>query len=194
MSVLIKCLHCNKEFKTYPSQIKRGGGKYCSKICHGFSKVGIKFSLKRKENIKQSLIGRKLSKKHRKKLREVWKGKSKPWLLGKKHSKEHREKLDGENHWNWKGGISPINERIRKTLEYKLWRISVFERDNYTCIWCGQIGGTLNADHIKPFSLFPELRFAIDNGRTLCVFCHRKTDTYGWKMYHLTLILIRDII
>lgn len=66
--------------------------------------------------------------------------------------------------------------------EYKLWRKSVFERDNYTCIECGQIGGILNADHIKAFSLFPDLRFDIKNGRTLCVNCHKKTDSYGVKL------------
>lgn len=89
----------------------------------------------------------------------------------------------GEKHWNWQGGISSINQEIRNSIEYKLWRKSVFERDNYTCIWCGNNeSGSLNADHIKPFSLYPELRFAIDNGRTLCVDCHKTTDTWGGKI------------
>ena len=108
-------------------------------------------------------------------------------IKGKKHSpetirkiKEARKKQFGEKSANWKGGITPINERIRKSKKYKLWRKEVFERDNYACIWCG-FKGNLHADHIKSFALFPKLRLEVDNGRTLCIVCHKKTDTYGNK-------------
>ena len=94
-------------------------------------------------------------------------------------------KMRGENHPNWKGGITPANKLIRRSIEYKLWRESVFKRDNWTCIWCFVRGGVLHADHIKSFALFPELRFAIDNGRTLCKSCHLKTDTWGNNKFKL---------
>jgi 5-methylcytosine-specific restriction endonuclease McrA len=44
---------------------------------------------------------------------------------------------------------------------------------------CGERGGRLEADHIKPVSKFPELIFELTNGRTLCRDCHFKTITYG---------------
>lgn len=99
-----------------------------------------------------------------------------PWNKGKKWPEK-----SGKNAPGWKGGVSTEHEILRHSLEYRLWRTAVFERDDYTCIWCGERGGELNADHIKPFAYYPELRFAIDNGRTLCVDCHKTTDTYARK-------------
>lgn len=83
----------------------------------------------------------------------------------------------GENSPNWRGGI-PLSRALRQTEEYRLWRKAIFERDGYKCVWCGN-GGYLQADHIKRFSEYPELRYVVDNGRTLCVGCHRKTATFG---------------
>ena len=128
-----------------------------------------KHTLEARAKIREAGKGRVFSEETRKKIGDVKRGKP-------------NFKLRGENAPNWKGGITPINRAIRTCLEYKLWRKSVFERDNYQCIWGGkEHGSKLNADHIKPFALFPELRFAIDNGRTLCEDCHRKTDTFGYK-------------
>lgn len=81
----------------------------------------------------------------------------------------------------WKGGVTSLNQTIRGSTEYALWRGKVFERDLFTCVFCGQKGGRLEADHIKPFSLFPDLRLELSNGRTLCKECHKTTDTYGSK-------------
>ena len=138
-------------------------------------------------------LGYHQSPEHRAKIGLANKGKKKPPFTaehrfklgastrGKKLSTETRRKMGkkGASHWNWQGGKKPLNQRIRNSVEYKLWREAVFRRDGYRCMFCGQRGGRLEADHIKPFAYFPELRFAIDNGRTLCVSCHRKTPTWG---------------
>lgn len=68
------------------------------------------------------------------------------------------------------------------TVEYKIWRDSVFRRDDFTCQICGVRGARIQADHIKPWSTHSGLRYDISNGRTLCEPCHRKTPTYARKL------------
>jgi 5-methylcytosine-specific restriction endonuclease McrA len=94
-----------------------------------------------------------------------------------------RSECIGEKSPTWRGGLTPTHLRIRNSKEMKLWRIVVFERDNYTCQSCGLRSGKgvnliIEAHHIKSFSKFPELRFDINNGLTLCKDCHKKTDNH----------------
>ena len=80
-------------------------------------------------------------------------------------------KMIGDNSPSWKGGVTPLHERLRKTSEYKEWRKAVFVRDNYECQICGIRGGNLRANHIKKFADYPELRTNINNGITICKNC-----------------------
>ena len=141
-------------------------------------------------------IGKKLSEEHKKKMSESQKGKKHPHSeetkrkislanKGRIISEEWKKKMSlaqkGEKSHLWRGGVNPENDTIRKSIEFRLWREAVFARDNWTCQKTEIKGGKLHPHHIQNFSQFPELRFAIDNGRTLCVNCHKKTDTYGNK-------------
>lgn len=145
-------------------------------------KKGYKLSEDAKDKIRKSRIGKMASEETRKKISMSNKGRI-AWNLGIKgifhHTEETKnriaDKQRGEKGHNWKGGKKPINELIRTSTKMKLWRKSVFERDNYTCRNCGIRGTYLEAHHIKSFAYFPELRFDINNGLTLCRECHNKT-------------------
>lgn len=82
----------------------------------------------------------------------------------------------GENSSNWKGGVSYLGRRFKKGLDWKTWKRSVYKRDDYTCQICGKNKDLdsilLHPHHIKSYSLYPELRFDVNNGQTLCSACH----------------------
>lgn len=78
-----------------------------------------------------------------------------------------------------------IDRCVRYSTEADNWRKAVFERDGYRCRKCGEKGGYLEAHHIKPFAYFPELRFELSNGLTLCEKCHNKTKLSAKEMKKL---------
>jgi hypothetical protein len=100
-------------------------------------------------------------------------------LTGKKMSEERRLKmiagLTGRPNLKARKLVHKIDESKvwRSRIEYRLWREAVFARDNWTCQNCGQRGKELHPHHTQNFSQFQELRFAIDNGITLCKNCHK---------------------
>ena len=149
-SITLTCKICDSEFEGKPYEVDR---KLCSVIC------------------------------------------SKEWQKTSEYrlnmSEVHRERVKLGLH-NLYRGITEIKELLRQVTQYKQWRESVFMRDGFKCQFCNA-KGEMNADHIKPFAVIlvennvktlddalecDEL-WNIDNGRTLCVPCHKKTETYG---------------
>ncbi len=107
--------------------------------------------------------------------------------------KKISEALRGEKSYLWEGGITPLINQIRNCFEYRQWRSDIFTRDGYICQLCGQRGNKLHADHYpksfseifdgnKPKTLEEALNceefWDINNGRTLCFNCHKKTENY----------------
>ena len=85
-----------------------------------------------------------------------------------------RKSTKGNKHWNWKGGLTPKNQRDRNSREAHEWRTLVFRRDDYTCQKCHVRGRKINAHHIIPWAKNESLRYELSNGITLCEKCHKE--------------------
>jgi len=148
-----------------------------------------KLSEETKKKISIANRGNKHTKETKRKIGKKNKGKhfspKTEFRKGHKPNEETKKKLiknnpmRGKTHWCWKGGITPINDKIRRSKVYKGWRTACFKRDNWTCNNCNKIGGKLHAHHIKSFAKYPKLRFEIRNGVTVCENCHKLTKSYG---------------
>lgn len=74
--------------------------------------------------------------------------------------------IRGEMNPNWKGGHS------NRSAKQHRWATLVISRDMATCQRCGATGVELHAHHKQPFKEYPELRWDVENGITLCFRCH----------------------
>ena len=107
--------------------------------------------------------------------------------LQKEIFKSNWHVLRGKEHPNWKGGISGLRPRMMATKKYKTWRIAIYERDNYTCQKCGQVGYKLNVHHIESYAEHENKRCDENNGITFCHKCHLKFHRiYGRKNINKT--------
>ena len=72
--------------------------------------------------------------------------------------------------------------------EWKRISKAVFKRDNYTCQYCGKVGGKLEVDHIFPFSKGGS--DSLENLTTSCQKCNRQKrdksvdDFLKWRDNH----------
>jgi len=101
------------------------------------------------KKISKALIGRKLSEEHKRKISEMQKLHPHSSIFKKGHKGFNVRK--GNKHPNWKGGITPENKQIWRSIEMRLWREAVFARDNWTCRKCEIKGGKLHPHHIQNF-------------------------------------------
>jgi HNH endonuclease len=105
-----------------------------------------------------------------------------PWNLGVPHTPEAKKNISRA-----KLGKSIASRGIPKDYpawnlgkresevctSYKAydWADEVKKRDNYHCQHCGRTSD-LHAHHIKAWKPYPESRFILENGLTLCDRCH----------------------
>lgn len=190
------CEQCKKQLNE--------GKRFCSKECYRLFRSHKGFLISNRYTFpKGHIFRRSWTDEQRKQISEY----SKVGIVGmkgKKHKKETLEKMrlkaNGRKHtFETRKKISIIQLKIKKQFREENWQNfvtpkdklerhrfrdeiqkQVFKRDNYTCQDFGEVGGYLQAHHIKSFSKYPELRLEILNGITLCVPCHKLTDNYGF--------------
>lgn len=95
------------------------------------------------------------------------------------YNKEILMKRKGKNHPLYRHDLTKEDREENKyrnlSGKVKIWRIKIYERDNYTCQCCGDDkSGKLEAHHIYSWHSHRKLRHVISNGITLCVVCHKK--------------------
>ena len=169
------CKRCGDTFLVIPSLENR---VFCSDKCY--------FNAPSKEKLEELYLNRFLS------MKSISKELNLSFLTVWKYIHKYEIPVRTEMHNSFLGG-KPFNyvngsaqgrrNSIKDRKKDTDWRKMVFERDNYTCQGCGDVGCKLEADHIKRFAEYPNLRYELSNGQSLCIPCHRKKTSEEGKKY-----------
>ncbi|MGI9486842.1 MAG: HNH endonuclease [Geminicoccaceae bacterium] len=100
--------------------------------------------------------------------------------------------------WLWRRfvvrPVTSVWKRPRRGAKFDvtIWRrvrLRALKRDGARCVGCGRgssDGVTLEVDHIKPKSQYPNLMYDLANLQTLCYDCHRPKGTriFNWRKHY----------
>lgn len=112
-----------------------------------------------------------------KKLAKWRKGKTYKEIYGDRAEIEAAKRKQGNiNHWKDIQKIYEQRPYHGGSAQYEWWRKAVFKRDNWACQHCGA-SQYVEAHHIKSWKNFPEFRYEVSNGITLCKKCHKMKNT-----------------
>lgn len=102
----------------------------------------------------------------------------------------------GEKNWRWIEDRTLLKKyegsEEKRNPAYKSFRKEVCDRDGWACrIADNNCDGRLEVHHILSWSKFPELRYAINNGITLCRFHHprKRVDEMKLSPYFQSLVM-----
>lgn len=139
-----------------------------------------------KRHLRQVNLGRSVSVETREKLSAAVKGKTYTEIHGD-NADSVALKISQAHRMKWEGKRRVDARPYHGCAEYKNWRTAVFKRDNFTCKKCGKRDGQpLQAHHIKRWIEFPDLRFVVSNGITLCEDpCHKEVDAQAGARINL---------
>ncbi|HEX9595278.1 MAG TPA: HNH endonuclease [Anaerolineales bacterium] len=90
-----------------------------------------------------------------------------------------RDRFIGSDNPNWRGGIT-LKDPERNRYRAKMWVKAVKDRDGWKCTKCNSTDN-LHAHHIKRWCDYPDLRYDVSNGATLCHPCHEAAHGSGYK-------------
>jgi len=167
------CIICGKIFYVDKNIVLKGNGRFCSLSCAGKRDYGHHPFAPQKE-LYCVVCGKTFYDYVSRLTKDKTRGKC---CSIKCRVKYTQKRISGKLCYRWKGGITSKNKLIRSQMKTRNWSRKVKERDNYTCQKCGirsskGVKVYLHSHHVKPFALYPKLRFTISNGQTLCNNCH----------------------
>ena len=181
-----KAINCSECFGKECSKRMKGHRPWNKDLKNIYSKTALKKMSQSHQGKSPWNSGIPRSKSTKKKISEARKGKYK----GKDNPNYGNHKLAGENHPNWKDGVSfePYPISWTKTLKK-----AIRERDNHRCQICGKStkknGRRLDVHHIDydKNNLYPE------NLISLCKSCHMKSN-YNRETYIEFFKILKEIL